>query len=188
MAITPKMDSDAFFFYSKSKDVPPGKGTHESIRDASAYQTLASIPNWRRILSNFHVAPFKFEGYTYNTIEHVFQAKKIALLSPESAFYFTVESGHAIGKGDGEFARKNRKLILLDDDTLEAWDAIKDGVMERAAAAKYAACEEARNVLKATGSAQLWHIVMRGRPVRFQHLERIRAHLRNTDPATASSS
>ena len=174
------MASDALYFYSKSKDVPPGKGTHEIVRDASAYQTLASIPNWRQILSNFHVAPFQYEGRTYNSIEHVFQAKKIAIANPTMATQFTVESGTIFGNGNGEIARKARKLIVLSDDQLAAWDDIKDGVMERAAVAKYTACEEARQVLKATGSAQLWHIVMRGKPVRFEHLERIRSALANT--------
>lgn len=168
---------DKLFFYSKSRDVAPGKGANESVTDARSYQDLASFPGWRRILSNFHSAPFEFEGGTYNTIEHVFQAKKIALADSEKARWFTVESGHAIGQGDGEMARKNRKLVVLSAEKLAEWDMLKDTVMERAAVAKYAACEEARLILKATGCAQLWHIVSRGKPVRFEHLEKIRSTL-----------
>ena len=87
---------DTLFFYSKSKVVPPGKGKNEKIAHPELYQSLPN--NFRQVLSNFHLCPFHFEGHTYNTIEHVFQAKKIALVDEEKASYFTIESGHAIGQ------------------------------------------------------------------------------------------
>ena len=49
--------------------------------------------------------------------------------------------------------------------------------MFEAAIEKYKACEEARIVLKATKDAELWHIVSRSKPVRFEHLEIIRSEL-----------
>jgi predicted NAD-dependent protein-ADP-ribosyltransferase YbiA (DUF1768 family) len=166
--------TDKLFFYSQSKDVAPGKGTNEVVADASVYKTLDGFPNWRKVLSNFHHCPFVYEGRTYNTIEHVFQAKKIALVSPEKADWFTVESGHEIGKGDGLVARRHRKLVTLNDRQLQEWSAIRDKVMRDAAVQKYAACKEARDILKATACAQLWHIVSRAKPIRFTHLEGIR--------------
>ena len=105
--------SDRLFFYSKSADKKPGKGTNEWVSDPKKYHALASIPEWRKVLSNFDVNPFVFEGKTYNTIEHVFQSKKIALVNPEKADFFTMESGHPIGQGDGLMAQKNRKLVVL---------------------------------------------------------------------------
>lgn len=171
------MEPDRLSFYSKSADAAPGKGANEHVSDASAYKELASIPHWRRLLSNFHVAPFAFEGHTYRSIEHVFQAEKTALADPAKAYWFTVESGHTIGQGDGAEAQRNRKLVLLSKEQLSTWDLIKGGVMERAAIAKVQASEDARRVLKATGTAQLWHIVSRSKPIRFEHLERIRATL-----------
>ena len=169
--------NDKFYFYSKSKDVVPGKGTNEVVEDAAAYTELATFKDWRKVLSNFHVCPFKYDGKTYNTIEHVFQAEKIAIVDTQKAEYFTVESGHEIGIGDGEMARKNRKLCKLNDAQLKEWGKIKDTIMHDAAVEKYKACQEAREILKATKNAQLWHIVSRSKPVRFEHLEQIRSSL-----------
>jgi ribA/ribD-fused uncharacterized protein len=168
---------DKLFFYSKSKNVDPGKGSNEEIQCIEDYINLKGYPNFRKVLSNFHVCPFKFEGQTYNSIEHVFQAKKIELVDKNKAFLFTLESGHEIGSGDGQVAQKNRKLVFLSKEVLHKWDLIKDDVMKRAAIQKYIACKQAREILLATNKAQLWHIVSRKKPVRFVHLEEIRAEI-----------
>jgi len=170
--------TDRLFFYSKSRDAAPGKGANEVVRLPARYATLASIPDWRKVLSNFHWCPFSYRGSTYNTIEHVFQAEKIALADPVKARWFTRESGHPIGQGDGAMAQKHRKLVHLNEKQLRAWDRQKDWVMKAAAIEKYAACPEARKVLRATREAELWHVVMRKQAVRFTHLEDIRATLR----------
>ena len=172
------MSADKLYFYSKSADKPkPGKGTNEVAANPDDYSELAKILGWRKVLSNFHFSPFKFEGKTYNTIEHVFQAKKIALEDPVKAEQFTVESGTELGTGDGALAQKNRKMIKLSKASLAKWDDMKDKVMKDAAIAKYKACPEARKVLRLTKQAELWHVVMRKQPTRFTHLEEIRAHL-----------
>lgn len=171
-------DDDKFFFYSDSKDMPPGKGTNEHVKDSGRYETLSGIPHWRRTLSNFHVADFVYAGHRWRTIEHVFQAAKINLVDPEKAFLFTVDSGSELGLGDGLAARKARKLVVLSPDALSQWDGIKDGVMEAASRARYSQDPHSREVLLATGDAQLWHIVSRSKPVRFSHLEKIRTEFR----------
>jgi len=167
--------SDRLFFYSKSADKKPGKGANEWVSDPEKYRSLAAIPDWRKMLSNFDVNPFVFEGKTYRTIEHVFQSKKIALVDPVKADYFTVESGHSIGQGDGVVAQKNRKLVILGKKELDTWFQMSQHVMESAARAKYSQCPEAMVVLISTGDAELWHVVSRKKPVRFEHLERIRS-------------
>lgn len=170
--------ADKLYFHSKSKDVAPGMGVNETVENAEDYAELATIPHWRKVLSNFHLCPFKYMGYTYNTIEHVFQAKKIELVSPNKAYLFTLESGDEIGKGDGGVARKNRKLALLDKDVLTKWAKMRNKVMYEAALAKYSVSPEALTVLKATGSAQLWHVVSRSKVHdHFEHLERVRSEL-----------
>lgn len=166
--------NDKLYFYSKSKDVAPGSGTNEQVSKSTDYADLAKIKQWRQVLSNFHVCPFKFQGYTFNTIEHVFQAKKIELANPQKALWFTLESGHDIGKGDGGVAQKNRKLVMLDNSILSKWAMMRDNIMEMAAIEKYKTCKEARDVLIKTRKSQLWHIVSRSKPIRFAHLERIR--------------
>lgn len=165
---------DKLYFYSKSKNALVGKGTNETVEDSSIYFELNDIKDWRKVLSNFHVCPFKYGGYTYNTIEHVFQGKKIELVDKEKGLYFTLESGNEIGLGNGEIARKNRKLVKLNNEELKLWNEIKNRVMLEASVAKYSSCKEAKKILKLTKNAELWHIVPRSKPVRFEHLEMIR--------------
>lgn len=170
--------TDTLYFYSKSRDVLPGNGKNEIVSDLAAYEELSKVNDWRRILSNFHVDPFVWNGKTWNSIEHAFQASKIALVNPKEAERFTLESGDPIGSGDGGVAQKNRKLIFLRGEELRTWNRISMDMMEEIAYAKYASSEIGRNVLLATGDAELWHIRMRMSPIRFEHLERVRRHLR----------
>ena len=166
---------DKLLFWSRSPNAAPGSGTGEVVLNPFDYPDLASIPDWRKVLSNFHVAPFKMDGMTFNTIEHAFQAYKISLADPEAAFLFALESGSELSRGDGLAAQRQRKMVRLDPAQLRHWGKIKEGVMAQAAARKYEQCQKAREVLAATKNAQLWHIVSRSKPVRFIHLELIRA-------------
>jgi predicted NAD-dependent protein-ADP-ribosyltransferase YbiA (DUF1768 family) len=168
---------DKLRFYSKSADAKPGKGRGEKVADPRKYSELAAIRNWRKILSNFHVCPFVYRGLQYRTIEHAFQAEKIGLVSPLSAFLFAMDSRSDLSRGDGLEARKSRKMVILPPAELRHWDAISQGVMARIAKAKYAQCPEAQRVLLLTGTAELEHIVERRGSVRFTHLERIRNDL-----------
>ena len=169
--------SDRLYFFSRSRDVPPGKGTNETVNSPGDYVELANIPNWRQVLSNFHVAEFPYKNRTYRTIEHAFQAEKTALLDPEKALWFSQDSSHAIGQGDGALAQKNRKLVTLGSSEVSQWDHIKEGVMAAIALCKYRQCPDALRILKLTISAELWHCQVRKPAVRFSHLEDIRMDL-----------
>jgi ribA/ribD-fused uncharacterized protein len=172
------MLTDRLFFHSASADRPPGAGRHESIADPLAYAVLASIPNWRKMLSNFWVAELVFDGLTYRTVEHCFQAAKIALADPTLAREFALESQSELAQGDGVAARKQRKLVLLDPEQLARWDREKHIVMQSAMRAKFTRHAALRNVLLATGDAQLWHGTGRGaRPQRIWDLEAIRSEV-----------
>lgn len=168
--------TDVLRFYSKSKDVKAGKGKGEVVLDSDKYRELNEIPHWRRILSNFHESPFKYNGLTYRTIEHAFQAAKfISAGEYAAAVKFSVESGDPIGQGDGNMARKYRKLVVLNREKIQEWDKVSMLVMSVIAKKKYATDDHAREVLRLTRDAQLWHIAGRGAPdVRFVHLECIR--------------
>ena len=116
------MASDSLCFYSKSRDVSPGKGAGgEFVQDPAAYNSLKRIKDWRKTLSNFDVAPFEFRGKVYNTIEHAFQAAKIKLSDPVKAEHFTLNSGHEIGQGDGSVAQKHRKYVQLTKQEIALW-------------------------------------------------------------------
>lgn len=182
--------SDIIVFKSNSADKKPGKGVHERVVDSGKYERLASFKDFRRYLSNFDSSctftwkwPHGDKEYTFRSIEHAFQAAKIAQVDTLAAFRFTVESGDPIGAGDGSVAQKNRKLIKLSPEQIELWDSISGFIMASAASAKYKQNPQsiAAQVLKATCRAELWHLsTSRGSPsslVRFEHLELIRDSL-----------
>jgi hypothetical protein len=180
------LPDDKIIFKSTSADKAPGKGVHESVAVPSAYSDLARIKDFRRYLSNFDTScSFKWQGpydkaYTFRSVEHAFQGAKIYRVDPTAGLRFTVESGDAIGLGDGSIAQKHRKLVKLSAAQLTAWGAVAQEYMASATEAKYSQNPTgvASGVLKATGKAQLLHLVtQRGAPsalVRFTHLESIR--------------
>lgn len=169
------MSVDKVYFHSRSKDAAPGEGVHEFAKDEKVYDELKKIKDWRKVLSNFHFCPFTYKGYTYNTIEHVYQSQRIGLVCSEKSYLFTLESGDEIGKGDARVARKNRNMIKLGKKMLAKWEEIVDDVQYEAALSKYNACPEASKILRATGDAELWHLVSRSKThLRFTHLERLR--------------
>lgn len=183
------MSADKIAFRSNSADKAPGKGVHEYVSDVSLYADLRAIKDFRRYLSNFDSSvTFIWQGpfdvpYTFRSNEHAFHAAKIFLASPSEALKFTIESGHAIGAGDGEVARKHRKLVKLNSEQLDLWDASSYDVMASIAEAKFLQNPDSvvARVLKATGRAELWHLATaRGKPselLHFEFLEQIRAKL-----------
>ena len=180
--------TDILFFYSKSKDLPAGcqKGRkyQEQVKNSNDYIELNSIPDWRKVLSNFYVFEFKAEVapdtiLTFRSIEHGFHYFKIRITDPNRAFDFALESGSKLSKGDGQDARHARKLVVLNTQQLEEWDSIKESVLYSLSKCRYSQDTLSKQVLLATRDAQLWHIVSRSAPVHFAHLERVREELRS---------
>lgn len=64
------MPSDVFCFFSNSKSVYPGTGTGESLSSSFRYEDLSQVADWRKVLSNFHVAKFRYDGLTWNSIQY----------------------------------------------------------------------------------------------------------------------
>ena len=194
------MATDILFFHSKSAAKPvPGKGSNEYVVDASAYTALAGKTNWRQALSNFWPAPFTApDGHRYNSVEHYFQAKKLYIaLGPERFFQQQPEQtfeGSRLFKifcldapdsapsaaEDGSAAQTRRKHLYLAEAEIALWDQRKEGVMYEAQLAKFSQNSELKEILLATGSAQLWHGAAGQPRVRMETLERVREVLRNS--------
>jgi predicted NAD-dependent protein-ADP-ribosyltransferase YbiA (DUF1768 family) len=179
-----KIEEDKLFFYSKSKDLPAGKGVNEVVNDPSEYEELNSIKNWRHVLSNFHEETFEFEGRLFKSIEHAFQAYKLAIVDPNMLDLFAYndsknEDEH-IGNQSSLNARKNRKLIKLNQDQLKTWDSKKEKFLLDVSTAKFKSSTDSRKVLLATKNAQLFHIESRKKiHTRFIHLEILRLSLKS---------
>lgn len=94
----------------------------------------------------------------------------------DGIFHYFQES---VAKQDGAAAQKKRKLYVLTASELAHWDSIKNTIMESAQYAKFNQNPTLREVLLATGKAQLWHGAARQPPVRMLCLERVRERLRS---------
>lgn len=179
-------EDDVLVFFLKSKDVYPGKGVHETIRHPKEYDALSKISKWRSQLSPLDVAPFIWtgngilpepfkEGTQWNSIEHAYQGSKFKLYQYDDAERFTLNSGDMIGKGDGSFAQKNKKLHVLKD--MKAWNDISTSVKKDASLAKFTQHKDKMKILKLTNQAQLIHMsTQRGSTTqeRLSYLEEIR--------------
>ena len=170
---------DKLYFYSKSRDVYPGSGTNEVARDPSVYLELSSIPRWRQVLSNFSddcTLPYK--GRTYRTIEHAFQATKIAQADDAAAALFSLESESDLSRESGADAQSKRKMRQLDKNQLSRWEIDQADLLRQLWRYKSVHSPLFRAVLLATGDAQLWHVQNRKPAVRWKDLEVIRAEFR----------
>jgi predicted NAD-dependent protein-ADP-ribosyltransferase YbiA (DUF1768 family)/DNA-directed RNA polymerase subunit M/transcription elongation factor TFIIS len=172
---------DVLFYYSKSADKQAGAGTNEKlIGSKDKYKELNSIQDWRKILSNFYHADFKYKDLTYHTAEHAFQGAKISLANPIKGIWFSVNSGHKIGSStDGEIARKNRKLIELTPQQLKQWNEIKSQTLTDILYAKFSQNELPKKVLLATKDAILTHGTRGTKITRQFELEKVREILKN---------
>ena len=172
------MEEDKLFYYSKSANKQAGKGVNEFVSNYNEYDELNKIKDWRKMLSNFYVADFTYNGKTYYTAEHAFHAKKIELMDAAKANLFCIESGDIIGTTkDGNIARKNRKLVILDDERIKIWDEIKHNVMKEILICKFTQNNELCNVLLLTKKAILLH-GSKGIPISRQYdLEEVRNYL-----------
>lgn len=160
------------YFYSGSSNAAPGKGVREKIPETKMEEyreSLAPFP-FRKMFSNFGVAPFKLDGLHWHTVEHYYQGSKFKRNHP--AFYktFSLESGSELskdpnmskayggktGKYKGKQARP--KTIELDPDFFQGRG---EQEMFNAQFAKFTQNGEMREALLATREAQLLHTMPR---------------------------
>ena len=101
-----------------------------------------------RFLSNFYKSPLLFEGETYPTVEHAFQAAKTD--DAEERATIRANANPVIAK------RKGRKVTLRAD-----WEEVKRDVMLKILRVKFADAELAAKLVE-TGNEELiegnrWH-------------------------------
>jgi predicted NAD-dependent protein-ADP-ribosyltransferase YbiA (DUF1768 family) len=168
------------YYFSRSADKPPGSGRNEFVQNPQSYTELAQIPNWRQMLSNFWVASFYGNNYSWNTVEHFFQSHKIALADPQKASLFTLDSGSSLGQSGGAAAQKQRKMVRLTPAQLDQWNQIKDTVLLEAFRWKFKQNPELAKILLLTQNAQLWHGAPRVPAARQYQLEQVRSELLNS--------
>ena len=182
-----------FKFYSRSANDVPGKGkagggetiSQEEIGD---FEELARIPNWRKVLSNFHVNK---DGYgniiplfnsndggtilNWASVEHWYHAHKFKKNNPEYFKLFTMNSKSeisteprkALGAGGrtGYIKNSDGKRVLFRDASIKMDDDFFNGyneeIMEQGQRLKYNQDNHSKRVLLATKNAKLVHLETR---------------------------
>lgn len=104
-------------------------------------EVIAEFTYENGFLSNFHTSPLEYQGRSYRSVEHAYQAAKTL---DEGERRHIMEAPTA-----GESKKRGRAATVRPD-----WDQVKDGVMLELVRAKFAS-GPLRERLLATGDALL---------------------------------
>ena len=169
-------DNIVFCFSSRSNTKPfPGEGVGESIPDyaKSDYNELHKIKDWRKMLSNNWIEPFKYDEKTWNSVEHYYQGSKFKNNNPEFYNLFSIESGSDIsksaelarsagsktGKHKGELVRD--KNIKVDEDFYNTERHDREMYIAQYHKFTNPNAQYLRDMLLKTRDSKLMHIIMK---------------------------
>jgi predicted NAD-dependent protein-ADP-ribosyltransferase YbiA (DUF1768 family) len=192
------MNPDKLYYFSKSSDKPPGKGVNEYVENVNKYKELSKVKNWRKMLSNFYISPFKLDGEIFGSVEHYYQGNKFFFNNKNFYKKFTWNSnsifsrdsniaksvGGTSGKYKGKLIRPSN--VKIDPNFFDYQHKIfnvhllkfSEIILIKSMFSKFTQNKELMNVLLNTGEAQLWHGTRGVKPARIYTLEKVRNCIR----------
>lgn len=183
--------SVVFQFYSKSRDLEPGKGSGEKIPDDKIpeYEELSKIKNWRKMLSNFYESEFTLDDKRWLSVEHYYQGAKFKKENPDFYEQFSLDSDSDISKdpnlaksAGGKSGKSKGKLIRPSNIKIDKdffLDNRSSDEMKRAQREKYKQNEELKRMLLLTKDAKLTHFSRGSPPIVFNETMELRKEFRN---------
>lgn len=180
------VDADILQFYAFSADKPAGKGVGDCINNENDYAELNSIKDWRKMFSSFwSQAPFMFEGKTYLSFEHAYQASKFIINGYEEfANKFNLESNDKISLLVGKDVQKAGRIMKLNYSEIGVWDTFNGDIKKRIYRAKFTLNSLPGRALIATKNAQLINNGPRIKRIRCVRLEQLREELNTAQNTT----